>query len=304
MFDYLKSELMRCRIRAIRRPDAESYAALLQDETYRLEIESFYALLQTFLSLHKNSAHSTSWVESRLHCQDKYAQLRNETFLRIYQRVYGAYEKLLFYTKQYDFADMINAAKQCVEEIPECALGYKYILLDEVQDLSRNRLLLIRSILNKNPGCKLFAVGDDWQSIYRFTGSDLTLIRDFDTIFNRKTWRSFIESTHRFGQPTINISCDFIQHNPTQSHKNVRNIKKTTTPIYIILNRPVHLQKGQDAESLQIILQQLIAEQGYEKIRQKTIQVISRYNHDISRLDSELFQISLKSGSKDIYEIA
>ena len=198
---------------------------------------------------------------------------------------------------------MINAAEQCVREIPECAHGYKYILLDEVQDLSKNRLLLIKAILRKNPGCKLFAVGDDWQSIYRFTGSDLSLIHNFEESFGLATRRSFIETTHRFGQPTIKISCDFIQRNPAQSHKNVHNIQKAETPIRVILNKTTRLMEGQDAESLQIILQTLIMEYGYDMICKKTLQVISRYNHDIKRIKSDIFKITTRSDGSEIYDI-
>ena len=174
-----------------------------------------YAKLQTFLSLHKNAQYSNQEVIKRVMSRgDNYAKKRADLFLRIYFRIKLAYEQFLEENRQYDFADMINLAARIVREVPECARGYRYILLDEVQDLSRNRFLLVREILRKNPGCKLFAVGDDWQSIYRFTGSDLTLIQEFEKTFGLKTRRSLIETTHRFGQPTINISCDFIQKNP------------------------------------------------------------------------------------------
>ena len=190
-----------------------------------------------------------------------------------------------------------------MREVPECAHGYKYILLDEVQDLSRNRLMLVRSIIQKNPGCKLFAVGDDWQSIYRFTGSNLELIHNFEKLFGLTVRRSLIESTHRFGQPTIRISCDFIQRNPSQSHKMVRNTQSNDTPVYVILNKPTRLTEGQDAESLQIILRTIICEQGLETVKTKSIQVISRYNHDISRIKSNDFNIIAKGDSSEVFEV-
>ena len=265
----------------------------MQDADYRKEIDGFYHLLQNFLSLHKNNLYNYDEIQKRLKTNDKYATYRNELFLRIYRRLQRGYELYLQRTRQFDFADMINTATQCVKEISECARGYKYILLDEVQDLSRNRYLLIQAILQKNPGCKLFAVGDDWQSIYRFTGSDLSLIHEFEQYFKLNTRRSYIESTHRFGQPTINISCDFIQQNPSQSHKKVHNIQPTKTPIRIILNKDMKVKNGQDADSLQTILQTLIAEQGYKTVAQKTLQLISRYNHDIARIKSEAFDIEV-----------
>lgn len=213
---------------------------------------------------------------------DNYAKKRADLFLRIYFRIKLAYEQFLEENRQYDFADMINLAARIVREVPECARGYRYILLDEVQDLSRNRFLLVREILRKNPGCKLFAVGDDWQSIYRFTGSDLTLIQEFEKTFGLKTRRSLIETTHRFGQPTINISCDFIQKNPAQSHKNVSNKKTKPTPIKVVLN--ALSARDNDAESLSIILTELIKTRGYDELKHKELQIISRYNYDIKRI--------------------
>ena len=210
---------------------------------------------------------------------------------------------MLQHERRYDFADMINAAKESIDNIADCSVGYKYILLDEVQDLSRNRCMLVHSILHKNPGCKLFAVGDDWQSIYRFTGSDLSLINNFENTFELRTRRSFIESTHRFGEPTIKISCDFIQRNPAQSHKFVRNIQNTKTTISIILNKPNGKASGQDAESLVIILQELITKYSYGKIKQKSLQLISRYNHDIKRIESDAFRIKKRDGGSDIYDV-
>ncbi len=260
-------------------------------------------MLRTFLSLHKNGLYSDEDINKRLASEDVYATKRNALFLKIYKRIYQAYELLLYKTRQYDFADMINSAEACVREMPECARGYKYILLDEVQDLSRNRFMLVRSIARKNPGCKIFAVGDDWQSIYRFTGSDLGLIYGFEKTFGLTTRRSLIESTHRFGQPTIRISCDFIQRNPLQSHKLVRNIQKSNTPIYVILNKTTKTADGQDAESLRTILHTIINDQGPEATKNKSIQIISRYNRDINRIKSDDFEITAKDGGGEVFEV-
>jgi DNA helicase-4 len=289
-------------IKPQRQNDYEFYRRLLRNPDYRQEVEGFYQLLHSFLLLHKNNLYNFADVEKRLKTDNIYSARRNELFLKIYQRLQCGYEKYLQHTRRFDFADMINHATQCVQEINECARGYKYILLDEVQDLSRNRFLLVQAILRKNPGCKIFAVGDDWQSIYRFAGSDLALIQKFETFFKLKTRRSFIESTHRFGQPTINISCNFIQQNPKQSRKKVHNIQQTKTPIFIVLNRDCRARNGQDADSLQTILQNLITEHGYDTIRGKSLQVIARYNHDIARIKSEHFVIESQDNAQ-IYNI-
>ena len=245
---------------------------------------TFLNQLQTFLSLHKNAQYTPADVVKREMVGDESAQAQAREFLKTYFKIYFAYEEYLKANHKYDFADMINRATQSVRANPNVARGYKYILLDEVQDLSRNRCLLVRAILQKNPGCKLFAVGDDWQSIYRFTGSDLTLIRDFETTFGLRTRRSLIETTHRFGNPTIKISSEFVQKNPIQSHKNVFNLKGKPTPIHVIYNHPD--LRDDDTESLNIVLRTIIEEQNYEKVKTKEFQIISRFNHDIKRLKS------------------
>ncbi len=254
-----------------------------RDQNYTNDEQDLFAKLQTFLSLHKNAQYSNREVMTRvMDAGDNYAKKRANIFLFIYFKVKRAYEKYLDEERKYDFADMINLATLIVREVPECVRAYRYILLDEVQDLSRNRYLLVREILRKNPGCKLFAVGDDWQSIYRFTGSDLTLIQEFEKTFGLKTRRSLIETTHRFGQPTIKISCDFIQKNPAQSHKNVSNKKAKPTPIRIILNAPS--LRDNDVDSLNTILLELIKTRSYDELSKKELQIISRYNHDIKRI--------------------
>jgi len=203
---------------------------------------------------------------------DSYTRRRTRAYFVIFCRIYRAYQKWLEQNRYYDFADMINQAIENVHDIPECALGYRYILLDEAQDLSPNRHQLLLAILQKNFGCRFFAVGDDWQSIYRFTGSNLNLIYDFEKFFQLKTRRSLIENTHRFGQPTIRISSDFILRNPSQIHKQINGDHRKNTPIKVVMSENIN----DDSLALIKILQSIDLA--------SDIQIISRYNHDIYRL--------------------
>ena len=54
---------------------------------------------------------------------------------------------------------------------------YRYVFVDEFQDISESRKNFLARILA--PDSHLFAVGDDWQSIYRFTGSDSMAMKEF-----------------------------------------------------------------------------------------------------------------------------
>ena len=62
---------------------------------------------------------------------------------------------------------------------------YGYILVDEFQDISVGRAKLLKALLEQRPNNQLFAVGDDWQAIFRFAGSDISLMRDFTAKLRR-----------------------------------------------------------------------------------------------------------------------
>lgn len=255
-------------------------------DNYSDEFERCLVFLCRFLSLHKNSSCSISLLRERLLAQNNEFEVhRAEIFLEIYEYVATLYAAYLDENMEYDFADMINAAAQAVCEIPECARGYRYILLDEVQDLSPNRQDLVRAILDKNPKCRLFAVGDDWQSIYRFAGSDPMLISNFSHFFSRHTRKSLIETTHRFGKTTAKISSRFVQKNPYQASKKVRSARGADTPINIVLSS----RDGNDSDAFERIIEHLIAKYGEQGLQEKRLQIISRYNRDIGRLRSDDF---------------
>ncbi len=243
------------------------------------EYEKFVKICKTFMFLYKNELSSIMAIKQKIaNNPDEFFRYRASGFLKIFEQVAQKYSEYLDANRLYDFSDMINLATEAVREVPECAASYRYILLDEVQDISKNRIELIRAILAKNPSCKLFAVGDDWQSIYRFTGSSLKVILDFDQVFDIKTKRSLIEATHRFGKDTVRVSSDFIKRNPLQVNKKIHTSVKRPTPISILLNK-----QNSDAESFIKIMKILEHEYG-EELKSKSIQVVSRFNRDIERL--------------------
>ena len=98
---------------------------------------------------------------------------------------------------------------------------YDYILVDEFQDISLDRYRFLQSLRRARPLTKLFCVGDDWQSIYRFAGSDISLFKQFSKYFGYcKECR--METTYRFGNPCVERSSRFILTNREQKEKTVR----------------------------------------------------------------------------------
>ena len=100
---------------------------------------------------------------------------------------------------------------------------YKYILVDEFQDISQSRYKFLKSLLDQDDECKLFCVGDDWQSIYRFTGSDLAIMTDFNRHFSFNEIL-YLDETFRNNSGISDFSSEFIMKNPSQFKKNILHI--------------------------------------------------------------------------------
>lgn len=134
-----------------------------------------------------------------------------------------AYAKMEEETDEIDFTDAIIRATYL------CNNGhrpdYDYILVDEFQDISLDRYRFLQALRRKEPLTKLFCVGDDWQSIYRFAGSDMALFKHFDQYFGY-TKKCLMETTYRFGEPAIADSSKSILANPEQAVKIVHPFKE------------------------------------------------------------------------------
>ena len=132
---------------------------------------------------------------------------------------YCTYTLLLQNRGEMDFTDAILMATDMCSE--KSYADYDYILVDEFQDISLDRYKLLQALRRKNPLTKTFCVGDDWQSIYRFSGSDLQLFTKFDKYFGY-TAECNLSTTYRFGNPLLDLSSQFIVRNPNQKKKELR----------------------------------------------------------------------------------
>ena len=245
--------------------------------------DNFKKLLVSTLQLQKNEQITLKEFGERIsEMKDEKERERAEKFFEIYAKFVRIYGKILRDNRLYDFSDMLSWATRIIEKMPHEELKYKYVLVDEVQDLSLSKSLLLKAILDNCCNAKLFAVGDDWQSIYRFAGSNLGVLKDFEKTFSRFTYRGVIRRTYRFGQPTAWVSEYFVRRNREQSKKKVLTLKSKRTPIEICLGDS---ERGvpEDYEAVDRSLQKLFLELG-EKLFEKNIQVISRYNKDVYRL--------------------
>lgn len=149
--------------------------------------------------------------------------------------IFKAYENLLKEHQGIDFEDMINLA---IEELTSnqklCANIYDQILIDEYQDISDQRFKLIKTLLERNPQCKLFCVGDDWQSIMGFAGSDLNLFIDFASYFPNPAV-TVISTNYRSIRSIVDAGADLIKNNAEgQISKITLSSRPDSNPIKVI----------------------------------------------------------------------
>jgi superfamily I DNA/RNA helicase len=150
-------------------------------------------------------------------------------FLKFYQEVTDEYKKYKEENKMIDFDDMIN--KAC-EVVNETKLNYNYIIVDEYQDISRERYLLLKAVSeNKN----LIVVGDDWQSIFKFASSDVELFHDFMTLNDVEIVK--ITNTYRNSQELIDIAGEFVMKDNKHVKKALKSSKRLKDPIRLIKYR-------------------------------------------------------------------
>lgn len=228
-------------------------------------IDRIKSLIETFINLLKSNDYNENNIIEFINKEKK---SKNKNLLIIILYIYKLYEQELKSSKEIDFSDMISLATKKVNKE-----GYKnkikYIIIDEFQDTSWVRFNLIKAILSKT-NASLLVVGDDFQSIYRFTGCDLTLFLNFENIFpNSKTMK--IENTYRNSQELIDVAGSFIMKNNNQIKKNLKSNKSIKKPIEIIYYQNIEKTFIKTIEKIY-------------KETNKPILVLGRNNYDINIL--------------------
>lgn len=162
-------------------------------------------------------------LQQRLIDHHDYTRLNSE--LSLCWPCYQAWQQMLKEQKQIDFNIMISRATEYVVK-GKFKSAWKFIMIDEYQDVSPQRMALIQALCDQNPQtCNLFAVGDDWQSIYQFAGSDVDLTMGFTERFPHSTVHN-LDTTYRFNDQLGAVANQFIQVNPSQIRKTLNSFKQ------------------------------------------------------------------------------
>lgn len=192
---------------------------------------SFIRLIKSFINLYKARYTDESQFDKfNLSSANSFKKIRSSRFLKIAKSVYCYYINWIRKNNKIDFDDMILQSTELLNSTTN--FKYSYIIVDEFQDISWSRMQFLKKLIDHG-NSQLFAAGDDWQSIYRFTGSDINIFTNFKSYFD-DSQISFVTMTHRNSQELQDIMHDFIFKNPSQIDKHMKSNIHTNTPIKVM----------------------------------------------------------------------
>lgn len=229
LLEHLNEQLLEHGFKLEERSAKEVFEKIVNTEENRY-IANLVKLICTFIQNFKTNGYSFEKFDNFRY---KSNNVRTKLFLDICEQCYHEYTKRLKEKNAIDFEDMINDSAKIIheQEISGKKLDFKYIIVDEYQDISRQRFNLTKE-LSKLCNAKIIAVGDDWQSIYAYAGSDITLFTHFKEAFGYGLELS-ITKTYRNAQEVIDIAGGFIQKNTSQIKKALVSPKHIKNPVIV-----------------------------------------------------------------------
>lgn len=306
---HLKEELLARGYELNKRQSEEVYKKIVNSEETKY-IVRLVKLICNFISNFKTQGYKEEHFDI---FKSKISNVRTRLFLDICRTCYLEYQKCLIQDNCTDFEDMINESAELIrkKKIAKERLGYKYIIVDEYQDISRQRYNLIKE-LSSLCDAKIVAVGDDWQSIYAFSGSILPLFTHFCEEFGYGQELK-ITRTYRNAQELINIAGSFVQRNSEQIQKSLISNKSIKNPVIIQTYCDKKEKKSENApkggiyhylgEAVNRAIQEILDQN--EKSGKRgvaSILLIGRYGFDARNMcNSEDFNYDEKS--KTIYSV-
>ncbi len=174
--------------------------------------------LATVLSLYLQSKTQLGADARRADLNYAWERRRVANITALVQPLATVYKARLQAHGEIDFDDMISRATQYVAS-GRFAVPWRDILIDEFQDISVPRFALVAAMLRQRPELRLFCVGDDWQAIYRFAGSEIRYSTQFSKYVH--PWAQIVplSCTFRFNQSLCSLSSRFLMKNPFQNRK-------------------------------------------------------------------------------------
>lgn len=297
LIEHLQEELEKTGVVLKPRSNKEIMEKLVTTEENRY-IRKLVALICRFITNFKTNGFTADDFQRMYHSTQN---VRTRLFLNICHDCYLEYQRYLKENDAVDFEDMINESARVLRGVKEMKqkLDFRYVIVDEYQDISRQRFDLVTA-LSEVTDAKIIAVGDDWQSIYAFSGSDITLFTRFEEKMGYAKLLKIVK-TYRNSQEVIDIAGNFIQRNETQIKKDLKSPKHITDPVIIYTYDGSRKKRDGDnksganyemAHAVEVALEQIMAYNKAEgKTEKTTILLLGRFGFDGDQLEkSGLFE--------------
>ena len=227
---------------------------------FNLNKDEMFFIVKTFINLFK----ANNYELDKFYFFINKSSVKDKMLLKEIMKCYICYQSYLNKENIIDFNDMINLA---IKNLDNSTIRYKYIIIDEYQDISQTKFLFIKKLI-KLSNSNFFAVGDDFQSIYKFTGSNINVITNFKKYFPISKIIK-LKKTYRNSNELVKIAGKFIMKNPFQVKKKLKSSKKIKNPVHIIYYYNLN-------ESMQNIINE-------DKINK--LFILSRNNKDLENID-------------------
>ena len=246
----------------------ESFLKISHSDLSEEKIDDIAHLYSLVRNYHVNFAEIRERLRRKFrHFWQKEDLKQNLTQLEELKVLASQYEEHLKKNHSIDFAGLLEEATSRINPI----YTYDYVIIDEYQDISPLEYLLIRS-LRELRAFKLFCVGDDWQTIYQFAGSEISLILNFEKCWG-ETSRFKIEQTYRFPEKLAKLSGKFIMQDRTQLRKQIRGALVYDKDQIVEINGP---SERTDLNSLYFFFLNIP--------EHASVFLIGRYNFDIKKI--------------------
>jgi DNA helicase-4 len=239
-------------------------------------ISAFATLLANLLSRYQANCYEEGQVEAAIKAAANPAQVR--AALDLLLPIVADYTDLLAKNDHIDFDDMIGKAIRYVRS-GQFKSPWHYLLVDEFQDISDPRARLIQSLKDSGDNCSLFCVGDDWQAIYRFAGSDLKFTTDFESNFGA-TKITALDLTFRFNNSIADVASRFILKNPIQLKKALKTHSTVSKPAVSLIRADNRSRRegSHDSRLLSVLTRiSIISEEG------SSVFLLGRYGFNLPK---------------------
>ena len=213
--------------------DEYFYSLIYFDNTYKLlkyikNIDNVKHVIESFINQMKTYNYDEKYVLNLLY--NRLIETDEKIILVLIYKIFIIYKEELNGCNKIDFNDIINMAVEKIFELDY--FKYEYIIIDEYQDTSISKYNLLKKIQDKF-NTKIMAVGDDFQSIYSFTGCNLNLFIKFKKLF-KKSKIIKLKNTYRNPSDVVEISRRLVIKNRNQIDKRIKSNKYLNNSIVVV----------------------------------------------------------------------